>query len=67
MDIVKGYKATDKDMKCRGFQFELGPYGAEGRKMKKLTGFAIGALIVVTYCFAFWAFFLWIMAKAFVR
>jgi len=22
--IIKGYKATDKDMKCRGFQFELG-------------------------------------------
>ena len=23
-EIVKGYKATDKDMKCRGFKFELG-------------------------------------------
>ena len=22
--MVKGYKATDKEMKCRGFQFELG-------------------------------------------
>jgi len=23
-EIVKGYKATDKDMKCRGFQYEIG-------------------------------------------
>jgi len=25
-EIVKGYKATDKNMKCRGFQFELGKW-----------------------------------------
>ncbi len=23
-EIIKGYKVTDKDMKCRGFQYELG-------------------------------------------
>ena len=24
--IIKGYKATDKNMCCRGFQFELGSF-----------------------------------------
>ena len=26
MEIVKGYKATDKNMQCRGFQFEIGKW-----------------------------------------
>ena len=25
-NLMTGYKATDKDMRCRGFQFELGKW-----------------------------------------
>jgi len=32
---------------------------------KKLTGWAIGAIAVATWCFAYWAFFLFILSKAF--
>jgi hypothetical protein len=37
---MKGYKATDKDMKCRGFQFELGKwYEHEGELIECQSGF----------------------------
>jgi len=37
---MKGYKATDKDMKCRGFQFELGQwYEHEGDLVECQSGF----------------------------
>ena len=37
---MKGYKATDKDMKCRGFQFELGKwFEHEGELVECESGF----------------------------
>lgn len=35
-------------------------------EMRKLTGWAVAALAIVTWCFGFWAFFLFILSKAFV-
>ncbi len=40
LQSMTGYKATDKDMKCRGFQFELGKwYEAEGELVECENGF----------------------------
>ena len=39
-NLVTGYKATDKDMKCRGFQFELGKwFEHEGELVECQSGF----------------------------
>jgi len=39
-EIITGYKATDKDMRCRGFQFELGKwYEHEGEIKLCVSGF----------------------------
>jgi hypothetical protein len=39
-NLMTGYKATDKDMKCRGFQFELGKwFEHEGELVECQSGF----------------------------
>lgn len=54
-EIIKGYKVTDSEMKCRGFQYELGK-DYEHNNSLRLCGSGFHFCIKANHCFNYYDF-----------